>query len=386
MKSATCAVGRSSRRRLFRPKQKVQERTTSFCSTKVPGFSYTMQHMVGWDVGGAHLKAARVENGIVTRAVQIPCPLWLGLGELDRAFTEAKAAIGEAPVNAITMTGELCDAFATREEGVARLAAIMVQLLSPGRALFYAGRSGFAGDSEVADHAIDIASANWHASAALTGMRARAALFVDMGSTTTDIIPVAEGRPASLGYTDAERLAQGELVYSGIARSFLMAGPKLVPFAGRWTPLMNEWFATMADVHRILGQLPEGADVMDAADGREKTKAASRARLARMIGRDSGEADDAAWEALAQFFAEAQLRDIMDAAALVLSRGLVLASAPVVGAGAGRGVIRDLAARIGRTFIAFDDLIEAVPEARSKACDCAPASAVALLAATQFSA
>jgi hypothetical protein len=57
-----------------------------------------------------------------------------------------------------------------------------------------------------------------------------------------------------------------------------------------------------------------------------------------------------------------------------------------VGAGAGRGVIRDLAARIGRTFIAFDDLIEAVPEARSKACDCAPASAVALLAATQFSA
>ena len=86
---------------------------------------------------------------------------------------------------------------------------------------------------------------------------------------------------------------------------------------------MNEWFATMADVHRILGQLPDGADLMDAADGREKTKAASRARLARMIGRDSGEADDAAWDRLARFFAEAQLRDIMDAAALVLSRGLL---------------------------------------------------------------
>jgi probable H4MPT-linked C1 transfer pathway protein len=235
-------------------------------------------------------------------------------------------------------------------------------------------------------HAVEIASANWHASAALTGMRARTALFIDMGSTTTDIIPVTDGRPASLGYTDAERLAHGELVYSGIARSFLMAGPKLVPFAGRWTPLMNEWFATMADVHRILGQLPEGADVIDAADGREKTKAASRARLARMIGRDSGEADDAAWDRLARFFAEAQLRDIMDAAALVLSRGLLQPSAPLVGAGAGRGVIRELAARIGRTFIAFDDLIEAVPEARSKACDCAPASAVALLAAAQFSA
>ncbi|MGH7881164.1 MAG: hydantoinase/oxoprolinase family protein, partial [Candidatus Binataceae bacterium] len=332
------------------------------------------------------LKAARVENGIITEAVQIPCPLWLGLGELDRAFAGAEAAIGRAPLNAITMTGELCDAFATREEGVVGLAAIMVRLLSPGRALFYAGRSGFAGESEVADLVVEIASVNWHASASLTGMRAQFALFIDMGSTTTDIIPIAERRPANLGYTDAERLAHGELVYSGLARSFLMAGPKLVPFAGRWTRLMNEWFATMADVHRILGQLPEGADMMDAADGREKTKAASCARLARMIGRDSAEADNAAWEALARFFAEAQLRDIMDAAALVLSRGLLHSSAPVVGAGAGRGVIRQLAARIGRPFVAFDDLIEAVPEARSKACDCAPASAVALLASAQFSA
>ena len=136
----------------------------------------------------------------------------------------------------------------------------------------------------------------------------------------------------------------------------------------------------------VIVRRPEGADLMDAADGREKTKAASRARLARMIGRDSGEADDAAWERLAQFFAEAQLREIMDAAALVLSRGLLHASAPIVGAGAGRGIIRELAARIGRPFVAFDDLIEAVPEARSKACDCAPASAVALLAAAQFSA
>ena len=77
-----------------------------------------MQHIIGWDVGGAHLKAARAENGVITSAVQIACPLWLGVAELDRAYHEAEAAIGRAPLNAITMTGELCDAFATREEGV----------------------------------------------------------------------------------------------------------------------------------------------------------------------------------------------------------------------------------------------------------------------------
>jgi (4-(4-[2-(gamma-L-glutamylamino)ethyl]phenoxymethyl)furan-2-yl)methanamine synthase len=345
-----------------------------------------MQNIIGWDVGGAHLKAARAENGIIMQAVQIPCPLWLGLAELDRAFHEAETAIGRAHFNAITMTAELCDAFSTREEGVVGLAAIMVRLLSPGGVFFYAGHSGFVSAVEAASHAIAIASANWHASAALTGMRAREALFIDMGSTTTDIIPVAEGRPANLGATDAARLVQGELVYSGLARSFLMAGPKLVPFAGRWTPLMNEWFATMADVHRMLGQLPEGADMMETADGREKTKAASCARLARMIGHDSRDADEAAFERLARFFAEAQLREIMDAAALVLSRGILDSDAPIVGAGIGRAVIRELAARMGRPFVAMNDLIETRPEARSKACDCAPASAVALLAMAHFAA
>jgi probable H4MPT-linked C1 transfer pathway protein len=345
-----------------------------------------MHHIIGWDVGGAHLKAARTENGVITRAVQVPCPLWLGLAELDRAFYEAEAAVGRAPLNAITMTGELCDAFATRDEGVTGLAAIMARLLGSGRTVFYAGRAGFKSEREIASHAASIASANWHASTALTGLRAPTALFIDMGSTTTDIIPLAEGQPANLGLTDAERLIHGELVYSGLTRSFLMAGPKLVPFAGQWTPLMNEWFASMADVHRVLGQLPDGADMMETPDGRDKTKAASCARLARMIGRDSIEADTSAWERLAQFFAEAQLREIMDAAALILSRGLIGSSAPVVGAGVGRGLIRELAGRLGRPFIGFDRVIDAIPDARSKACDCAPASAVALLACAQLQA
>jgi (4-(4-[2-(gamma-L-glutamylamino)ethyl]phenoxymethyl)furan-2-yl)methanamine synthase len=345
-----------------------------------------MQTIIGWDVGGAHLKAARAEDGVVTCAVQIACPLWLGLAELDRAFSEAQAAIGAAPLNAITMTGELSDAFASREDGVQGVANIADRFLAPGRTWFYAGRSGFVGKNDVAAHASDIASANWHASAALAGMRTREALFIDIGSTTTDVIPVAEGRPAAQGYSDAERLTHGELVYAGLVRTFLMAGPKRVPFAGQWTPLMNEWFATSADVYRILGELPEAADMTDTPDGREKTIPASRARLARMIGRDVGEADDAAWDRLARIFAEAQLRDVMDAAELVLSRGLIGVGAPIVGAGVGRGLIRKLAARLERPFMAFDDLIEAAPEARSKACDCAPASAVALIAASQFEA
>lgn len=342
-----------------------------------------MQHIIGWDIGGAHLKAARSESGVITKAAQIPCPLWLGVQELERAFLEAEAALGQAQVNVITMTGELCDAFATRKEGVEALSAIMARLLSQRRAFFYAGRFGFVQEREVPARATEIASANWHASAALAGLHISETLFIDMGSTTTDIIPVADGKPAAMGYTDAERLAHGELVYTGISRSFLMAGPRLVPFAGKWTPLMNEWFAAMADVHRILGQLPEGADMLEAADGREKSAAASRARLARMVGRDSGEANEGAWERLARFFAEAQLREITDAAALVLSRGILPEAAPITGAGTGRGIIKELARRMNRPYAAFDRFIKTLPEAGGKACDCAAASAVALLASAQ---
>jgi probable H4MPT-linked C1 transfer pathway protein len=165
-------------------------------------------------------------------------------------------------------------------------------------------------------------------------------------------------------------------------RSFLMSsGVKLVPFKGRWVPLMNEWFASSCDVYRVLGELPEGADLMQTADGKEKTVEASKVRLARMLGYDGEEADLATWQRLAAYFAEVQLRDLTDAAHLILSRGAWASTVPVVGAGAGRFVLRRLAQRLQRPFVDFSDLIEAAPEIRSKACDCAPAASVALLAA-----
>ena len=200
-----------------------------------------------------------------------------------------------------------------------------------------------------------------------------------MGSTTTDIVPVADGAIAARGYTDAERLAAGELVYTGLVRGFVMATAGRAPFAGAWTPLVNENFANMADVHRILGSLPDGADQMSTADGRDKTVASSRARLARMVGRDAADADAAAWEGLAAWFAEAQMRAIIDGAMLVRSAVPLAHDAPVVGAGIGSGIARAVARRLGRPFIAFETLLDAVPHAREAASLCAPAAALALL-------
>jgi len=337
-------------------------------------------NVIGWDVGGVHLKAARAENGQIVKVVQLASPLRGGTERLTQAFGEAKTLVGGADHHVVTMTGELADTFVSRAEGVARLAALAADELSDAPVLFYAGPAGLVPPPDAHKHAIEIASANWHVCARLVAQKCNDGLFVDMGSTTTDVIPLIHGQVVARGYTDAQRLAAGELVYTGLVRGFVMATADRAPVAGAWTTLVNENFATMADVHRILGSLPDGVDLMPTADGRNKTAAGSRARLARMVGADSADLDDAAMRALARWFAEAQLRAIVDAAMLVLSTASLPADAPIVGAGIGTAAVAEVARRLHRPYVAFDGLIDAAPEAAAAAAHCAPAAALALLA------
>jgi probable H4MPT-linked C1 transfer pathway protein len=342
-----------------------------------------MTAVIGWDIGGAHLKAARAEGGRVVEAVQVAAPLRLGLARLKQSFAEARARLGRADRHAITMTGELADTFESRAEGVKTLTDAAVRELAPSDVTVYAGRGGFVPPAAVGSHVADIASANWHATASLVGALHGSALFMDMGSTTTDIIPVVGGAVATSGYTDGERLASGELIYTGLVRSFLMTMGARAPFDGRWTDLVRENFANMADAQRILGRLPDDADQMMTADGRDKTVPASLARLARMVGRDAADAETSAWTGLAQWFAEVQIRAVTDGALLVLSRNRLPAGAPVVAAGTGAAVVRETARRIGRACVDFEDLLDVAPALRIAASVSAPAAALALLALRQ---
>ena len=100
-----------------------------------------MATVIGLDVGGAHLKAARAEGGRVAEVIQLPCTLWLGLEHLDRALDQALGRIGAADAHAVTMTGELVDLFQDRSEGVRRLSALLGGRL-PG-ARIWSGALGF---------------------------------------------------------------------------------------------------------------------------------------------------------------------------------------------------------------------------------------------------
>ncbi|MBP0614651.1 hydantoinase/oxoprolinase family protein [Jiella mangrovi] len=340
-----------------------------------------MTRTLGWDVGGAHLKAALAQDDRILRVWQEQTPIWQGLDHLEAGLGKILGEIDAATIDrhAVTMTGELSDVFSSRRDGVEKLSRLFAERLS-GDVSLYGGAAGFLSPGDARSSANEIASANWHASAALAAANIEEAVFIDMGSTTTDILPVAGGAVKASGHTDNDRLACGELVYQGYTRTPVMAVSSRAAFAGRSIPVMNELFATMADVQRVIGVLDEADDLYPAADGEEKTIEASRRRLARMIGLDAEAATDGAWEWLGHGFAEEQLRKIHDAVLLVLSREDISEDAPVVVAGTGRPVLKRLAARLDRGVVDFPDLFDCPAELRDAVCRAAPAAALAVLA------
>ena len=126
--------------------------------------------------------------------------------------------------HAITMTGELVDLFEHREDGVKQIIHTMTTLLPQRRCLLFAGMEGFLKSEQVeARHYQAIASANWLASASFAAQKVGSGLFVDIGSTTTDILLLNDGKVLAQGYTDYQRLVSQELIYTGIVRTAVMA-------------------------------------------------------------------------------------------------------------------------------------------------------------------
>jgi probable H4MPT-linked C1 transfer pathway protein len=231
---------------------------------------------LGLDVGGANLKAAAADH----RAVSVSFPLWKHPERLSSALGELVDRFPDADAFAATMTGELCDCYETKREGVNAILDAVERAAAgrPVRIWTVAGR--FVSIEEARRNHLEAAASNWHALATFAGRFAPngPALLVDMGSTSTDVIPLKDGQPKAEGRTDWERLLTGELLYRGVGRIAIHA-----VITDR---VCAELFATTQDVFVVLGQLPEDAANCDTADGRPLTREKSLARLARMLGGD----------------------------------------------------------------------------------------------------
>ena len=329
-----------------------------------------MSDLIGWDVGGAHLKAVRVENTTVRAVVQLPCTLWLGPEHLDRALDDALRQLGPVDGHAVTMTGELVDYFPDRAEGVRRLAGLLSERLPNLR--IWAGPLGFIAPERASSEVREVASANWLASVTWTARRLPQGLFADMGSTTTDLVPFAEGASRHRGFTDAERLAEAELVYTGAVRTPSWRLPETIPFAGRIQGIMAEYFATIADAHRLRGVLPDGIDLHDTP-----TIAANPSRRALPGSHESSDAISAMrirrsgvrWPKVSR---AGSLSNCAACRAGVFQGRELDREAPVLGAGAGRFVLHELAAALGRPYRDFAEIVEGAAETAGERRNCCP--------------
>ncbi len=344
------------------------------------------QAIVGWDIGGAHVKAALIdEEGRVIDVALHPCPLWLGMQYLQKAVRSIMRSFSVSRLcHALTMTGELVDLFDNRDQGVDQILRCMSELLGDDKILVYAGQRGFlmADQLSVTDYA-DVASMNWLASASLAARYQANGLFVDVGSTTTDLLLLRNGVVDALGLTDYQRLVSSELVYTGIVRTAIMAVAQRAVFNGQSMGLMAEYFATMADVYRITGDLNEAHDHTDTADGGPKTIDASGLRLSRMTGYEFRKDDWSLWVEFAKQLKDIQKQTIADVCQLHLNRLDSEKPLSIIGAGIGRFLVEEIAKDTGYSYLDFSRLINQNGDnsVSIESADCAPAVAVAYLAA-----
>ncbi len=340
-------------------------------------------YAIGWDIGGAHVKVAVIQEHKIIAVYQAPCPLWQGLDKLEFAVQTllAKLPLEINQRHALTMTGELVDLFANRHDGVQQIIHTMTRLLVSDNVQIFCGKYGLLSMSAIDETHYDaIASANWLASATLAAKHFPDGLFVDMGSTTTDILLCENGHVAAQGFSDYQRLISGELIYSGIVRTPVMAVVQSVLDNEKNVGIMAEHFATMSDVYRLTGELSEHHDQAPTADGAAKMIAASAQRLSRMVGDDFTVAELARWQAVAKDVREQQKQRIQQSCALQLARHTSMEKMTVCGAGIGRFLVQEIAANLTCSYVDFSTLFAAnSAELEFSPADCAPAVAVAYL-------
>jgi probable H4MPT-linked C1 transfer pathway protein len=341
------------------------------------------EKIIGWDIGGAHVKAAALNsNGEVLWVSQQACPLWKGVDFLDRTILAILQKITARPsLHVITMTGELVDCFPDRLQGVKAIIDTVLNHLPDANVRFFAGSAGILTPTDIQfNHYMQIASANWLASASLAAKHVQAGLFVDIGSTTTDILLIENHKLQAIGYTDYERLVSGELLYTGVIRTAVMAVAQRAEFNGKEMGLMAEYFATMADVYRLTGDLQAVHDQSETADGGDKSLWASVLRLSRMTGYEFAEADWPLWGQFALYLKDRQKDNIGSNCLMQLQKLADNLPQTLVGAGVGRFLLKEIAGELNLAYVDFADLFKtAGVRGEMDAGDCAPAVAVACL-------
>lgn len=332
--------------------------------------------MVAWlaiDIGGANLKAADGHGYAASTSFAL-------YREPQRLAHELRMMIAEAPRSdhlAVTMSGELADCFESKTDGVKHIVQSVSEAADGRHARIYTLDGKLVTPQVALRDPLNVAAANWHALSryAVRFAPTDAAILLDVGSTTCDVVPFVEGDLAARASTDTGRLLAGELVYTGADRTPLCSVAHHAPYRGQQCPLAREFFATARDIYLILGDLPEEPANTHTADGRGSTKADARRRLGRMICADDDQFNHRDAVAMAHAMSESQVRSIVTSVEQVVS-GLPAQPTRAILSGQGEFIGRRVLEQMGWT----GEIVSLNAKLGPVVSRCAPAHALAVLA------
>jgi (4-(4-[2-(gamma-L-glutamylamino)ethyl]phenoxymethyl)furan-2-yl)methanamine synthase len=259
--------------------------------------------VIGLDIGGANIKAAHSSGVALTESFEF----WKSPNLLEERLSNILKRLPRASTLALTMTGELCDCFPSRAAGVISILEVAQVISNGAHVLVWSIEGRFLSPQKAVKRPLQVAAANWLALAhwACEWTALDRLLVIDLGSTTMDIVPCWNGRPMPRARTDQERLASGELVYTGATRT---------PVCALFTEgIASEFFATMLDVGLVLGDIAEDPSDLGTADGRPATKKAAHNRMAHLLCGDGDTISAGQVRTLAEAARQAQTSKIQNA-------------------------------------------------------------------------
>ena len=244
--------------------------------------------IAGFDIGGANTDLAVIdfENGEI-KNIEVDfayLPMWSNNDDLSRVLVELIEKICpvlQIDAVGISMTAELVDAYDTKKDGVLDVVKKCEETFTC--PIAYVGVDGMLSKEEIEQTPLKAAAANWIATAQIATLISDNCIFIDTGSTTTDIIPIKNGKECAIGKSDFDRSATGELVYTGTLRTNLASFLDNVELNGKKYRVASELFAQTADVYTVLGLISEEDYVCDTFDGESKSKMDCAKRIARVV-------------------------------------------------------------------------------------------------------
>ena len=277
----------------------------------------SLVNVIGFDIGGANTKVAfmRTEKSHIVdlKTASRYFPVWKDKERLGAMLLELEDEVrGSFRIDCIgvTMTAELSDSYRTKREGVNEILTAVEKMFPTTKILILNANAQLISLSQARMEPLQVAAANWVATGWMVSQLMRDCIVLDIGSTTTSIIPIVRGAVAAKGGTDLEKLMNGELVYTGSLRTNVVAIVHSIPIGKRVAKVASELFAQTGDVHLILDNINEEDYTVETVDGKGKTKQEAMARLARVVCADTEILNEREIMYIAQYVYDKQVEQV----------------------------------------------------------------------------